>query len=299
MYEQNCINNKIKFWGTDTFNATTYNWQIKKKGKLAEGNYTSKNISHFFSDTGLYEVRYIASNGNSQDTVSKLITIYPKIYSNFLGNDTAYAQGRAFSKNLSSPLNMHCVRWQDGSGATTFKADTAGVYICKITNQSFCEVTDTVVISECINSLIQPNIKRSSDSLYIDQTSADSFVWFKNNVQYRISKEPFIKLTDTGSYRVEAAKKGYCNKSSNSFQVKKLGLSSYYLDDFNIQLFPNPSFEIIHIKTDKNFLLQVSDFTGRTIAIHENIDSISLPKGVYFFTFTIDAYKITEKVVVL
>ncbi|MEY4572339.1 MAG: hypothetical protein RLZ10_1572 [Bacteroidota bacterium] len=298
-YEQNCINNSIQFFGIDSFKATTHIWQIKKKGKSAEGNYSSKNISHVFSDTGLYEVRYIASNGNRQDTVSKFIAIYPKIYSNFLGKDTAYAQGIAFSKNLSSPLNMHCVRWQDGSGATTFKADTAGVYICKITNQSFCEVTDTIVIRECINSLIQPNIKRSSDSLYTNQTSADSFVWFKNNVQYRISKEPFIKLTDTGSYRVEAAKKGYCNKSSNYFQIRKLGLSSYQLDDFNIQLFPNPSFEIIHIKADKNFLLQISDFTGKTIAIHENIDSISLPKGVYFFTFTIDAYKITEKVVVL
>jgi PKD repeat protein len=298
-YKINCINNSISFEGVDTFSGNTFKWIIEKKGKPVEATYTTKNINHTFLDTGIYKVTYIVSNGNSKDTMTKSIVIYPKLSKQFLGKDTAYAQGTSFNKILKTPLGMHCQLWQDSSRLSTFHADTAGVYICKVTNKSFCDVIDTIIISECINNLTQPSLYRSRDSLYTYQPVADSFVWFRNNVQYRITKEPFIRLNDTGTYRVEAAKKGHCNRSSITNHVNKLGINYFLSSDFNIQLFPIPSSEQVFIKADKDFILQVSDITGRIITVQENIDSISLPKGVYFFTFTIDAYKITEKVVVL
>ena len=294
-YELNCISNNIKFWGKDTFKATTYNWQIKKFGKTAEANYTLKNITHTFLDTGKYQVRYIASNGNRHDTVIKTITLYPIVNKHFLGNDTMNAQGTLISRVLKAPLGMHCQLWQDGSGLSTY---TAGVYTCKITNQSFCEITDTIVISSCNNSLTTPSIYRNRDTLYTYQTQADSFVWFRNNVQYRITKSPFMPITDTGVYRVEAAKKGYCNKSSNTYNVNKLGILTYQLIDYNIQLFPNPSSEQIFIKAENQFILQISDITGKIITVQKNIKSISLPKGIYFFNFNINEHLITEKVVI-
>ena len=297
-YELNCISNNIQFWGKDTFKATTYNWQIKKFGKTAEANYTLKNISHTFLDTGKYQVRYIASNGNRHDTVIKTITLYPIVNKHFLGNDTMYAQGTLISRVLKAPLGMHCQLWQDGSGLSTYTADTVGVYTCKITNQSFCEITDTIVISSCNNSLTTPSIYRNRDTLYTYQTQADSFVWFRNNVQYRITKSPFMPITDTGVYRVEAAKKGYCNKSSNTYNVNKLGILTYQLIDYNIQLFPNPSSEQIFIKAENQFILQISDITGKIITVQKNIKSISLPKGIYFFNFNINEHLITEKVVI-
>jgi PKD repeat protein len=297
-YELNCISNNIQFWGKDTFKATAHAWLIKKKGKPTEGNYTSKNISHTFADTGKYEVRYIASNGNRHDTVIKTITLYPIVNKHFLGNDTIYAQGTLISKVLKAPLGMHCQLWQDGSGLSTYTADTVGVYTCKITNQSFCEITDTIVISSCNNSLTTPSIYRNRDTLYTFQTQADSFVWFRNNVQYKVTKEAFIRLTDTGMYRVVAAKKGYCNKSSNTYNVNKLGILTYQLSDYNIQLFPNPSSEQIFIKAENQFILQISDITGKIITVQKNIKSISLPKGIYFFNFNINEHLITEKVVI-
>lgn len=298
-YELNCFSNNIQFWGKDTFSAGTHQWQIIRNNVIL-ASYTAKNPYHNFIDTGVYTVRYIASNRSRKDTVSKSITIYPKINKYFLGKDTVYVQGSSFNRILTTATpNLHCIKWQDGSVLSTFTADTAGIYICKVTNKSFCEVTDTIVIKECINNLTSPSIYRSRDSLFTYQPVADSFVWFRNNIQYRITKEPFIRLADTGTYRVEAAKKGHCNKSSIANHVNKLGISAFQLSDFNIQLFPNPSNEILFIKADKSFKLQVSDFTGRTIVMYENIDSITLPQGVYFFTFTIQGFRVTEKVVVL
>ena len=298
-YEQNCISNSINFLGKDTFNSISYNWRIKKIGKSVEATYTAKNINHTFSDTGKYEVRYIASNGVREDTVIKIITIYPKINKQFLGKDTFYGTGTSINKTLKAPLGMHCQIWQDSSGLTTFFADTAGIYICKVTNKSFCEVIDTIVITECINSLTTPSLYRSRDTLYTYQQLADSFVWFRNNVQYRITKEPFIRLIDTGMYRVEAARNGYCNKSSSTNHVNKIGISSFQLSDFNIQVFPNPSTDQVFIKANKKFKLQISDITGRIITVQENIESIYLPKGIYFFNFMVDEYKFTEKVIIL
>lgn len=236
-FKVNCFDNSIYFEGIDTFSATIFKWTIGKVGKSVEASYTTKNTTHLFRDTGAYNVSFIASNGNRKDTITKSILIYPKLSKYFLGKDTAYAQGTSFNKVLKTPLGMHCQIWQDSSGLTSFFTDTAGIYICKVTNKSFCEVTDTIVITECINSLTTPSLYRSRDTLYTYQQLADSFVWYRNNVQYRITKEPFIRLIDTGIYRVEAARNGYCNKSSITNHVNKLGISSFQLSDFNIQLF--------------------------------------------------------------
>ncbi|MEN9345856.1 MAG: hypothetical protein RLZZ60_1325, partial [Bacteroidota bacterium] len=297
-YEQNCIANSIQFWGKDTFKASAYSWQLKKLGKPIEANYTSKNINHIFKDTGKYEVRFIASKIGRQDTVIKIITIYPKMIKNFLGNDTIYVQGTSINKLLKAPLGMHCQVWHDGSKLTTFTADTVGVYYCTVTNQSFCEVTDTLIITECNNSLTTPSIYRSRDTLYTYQTQADSFLWFRNNTPYQVSKTPYLKLTDTGTYRVEALKKLYCNKSSSVYAVNKLGITTSTLSDYNVQVYPNPSNEIVYIKTDKNFMLQVTDITGKIILEQDNVTSLKLPKGLYFFNFTIKGFNLVEKVVV-
>jgi PKD repeat protein len=297
-YEQNCIANSIQFWGKDTFKASAYSWQLKKLGKPIEANYTSKNINHIFKDTGKYEVRFIASKIGRQDTVIKIITIYPKMIKNFLGNDTIYVQGTSINKLLKAPLGMHCQVWHDGSKLTTFTADTVGVYYCTVTNPSFCEVTDTLIITECNNSLTTPSIYRSRDTLYTYQTQADSFLWFRNNTPYQVSKTPYLKLTDTGTYRVEALKKLYCNKSSSVYAVNKLGITTSTLSDYNVQVYPNPSNEIVYIKTDKNFMLQVTDITGKIILEQDNVTSLKLPKGLYFFNFTIKGFNLVEKVVV-
>lgn len=111
------------------------------------------------------------------------------------------------------------------SSRSTLLADSVGTYICKVTNQAFCEVWDTITINECINNLQQPSLFRSRDTLRIWHINADSFVWYRNNQLYIITKEPYLALTETGTYRVEAAKKGHCNSSSiGQLLVNKLSV---------------------------------------------------------------------------
>jgi hypothetical protein len=297
-YEMNCLSNSIQFWGKDTLEASTYQWIIAKQGHATEATYNTKNITHSFLDTGKYEVTYIASNGQRSDTVSKTITLHPKINKSFLGNDTVYAQGNAFNLTLKAPNGMHCQLWQDSSGLSSFQVDTAGVYYCKVTNQSFCQYTDSIIIQACINNLSIPSIYRVKDSMFTSHPNADSFVWYRNNEVYQITKEPYLKLTDTGTYRVEAAKQDHCNSSSATYAVKKLGIQTPTLQDFGILIYPNPSQSKINIESPIDFKMKVSDVSGKTIHVSYNTESIELESGLYFIQIEVDGYTMVEKVVV-
>ena len=314
-YEMNCTKNSIQFWGKDTFEANSYKWQRRKaygvNGYQLIGS--TKDINYTFSDTGTFEVRYIASNGNKADTVVKSIVLYDKIKKDFLGKDTVFAEGDVVNKTLFAPVPNHCVQWhfvapsgltpnpspkERGTG-NSLLADSVGTFICKVTNQAFCEVWDTIIISECINNLNQPSLFRSRDTLRTWHFNADSFVWYRNNQVYHISKEPFIALTDTGIYRVEAAKKGHCNSSSiGTNYVQKLNIKGLWIEDLGIRVFPNPSNDIISIQSQNPFKLKVNNILGQIIYEGENINNIHLQKGVYFLHFEVDEYRTVEKVVV-
>lgn len=293
-YEYNCTDNSSLFEGRDTFYADTHDWKIFKPGKQIEATYASKNINHHFKDTGAYHIRYIASKGNRSDTVLKTIVIYPKIRKDFLGRDTAFETGTVFTKSLKAPIGMHCYLWHNDSSASyTFTTDTIGTFVCKLSSQSFCEVIDTIVLSNCINDMETPTIERSRDSLFVSHQLADSFVWFRNGELYRITKVPFLKLTDTGSYRVEAAKKGHCNKSSDFWIVNKLGIVSNILIPDVINVYPNPANALLSIKFEKSdsYEIRIYDLLGQVIFSFNtytdiDIDTSEFPSGIYLLHVT-------------
>jgi hypothetical protein len=293
-YDYNCLKNSIDFEGRDTFYADTYEWVISKFAQPKEATYSTKKITHFFNDTGIYQVCYIATKGSRTDTIIKTIIIYPKIRKDFLGRDTVYETGTSISKILKAPLEMHCYFWQnDSSKSATFKTDTTGTFICRITNQSFCIVTDSIVISSCKNDLTIPSIFRSKDSLYTYQPQADSFVWYRNGLLYRITKVPFLALSDTGIYRVEAAKKGHCSRSSGLYIVNKLNMPAFSTIQGSIRVFPNPTSNILNLEFENpcGYIIKVYNSLGQIIYTikAENNSSINLnglAKGAYLIYLT-------------
>jgi hypothetical protein len=289
-YNYDCTKNQIACEGRDTFYSKAHNWEIRKIGKPIEGTYSVKNINHTFTDTGKYEIQYIAINGNRSDTIKKSVHIYPKINKNFLGKDTFYGQGTSINKTLSAPNGMHCYFWQtDSSNGSTFIADTAGIYIARITNQAFCVVTDSITITECINDLLIPSIYRSRDTLYTFHQLADSFVWFRNDVFHKITKTPFLPLTDTGAYRVEAAKKGHCNRSSSNLHISNLNAKINLAIDFGIKIYPNPADESITFEMQETYGIKIRLYDAKGNLIYERyskdlktqMDISSLAQGLY------------------
>ncbi len=304
-YEMECINNNIQFWGKDTFGSNTHTWQLRKLPITSWQTISSnKNHTYTFADTGRYELRYIATNGTRKDTISKTITMYPKIKNQFLGKDTTYIVGDIINKKLYAPLPNHYVMWQDTSGLSTFTATKKGVYTCKVTNQAFCEVTDTIEIKECLSLAVPSIYKRLTDSIFCTHPLSDTFVWYRNNVPYKTAYTnggdiSSLKLTDTGTYRVEAVKYGHCNRTSSTFNINKLGIKGIRIEDLGIRVFPNPSSGVVNVESDINYKLKITDLIGRTILETENTKQVILVKGVYFLRFEIEGYFVIQKVVVL
>ncbi len=308
-YQLNCTNNVIDFNGLDTFSANVHQWQIIQPNSNTEATYSTKNISHPFLDTGLYVVKYIAQNGLRQDTVIKSIHLYPKINPHFLGNDTTYIKGDVINKVLKVPSGIYCQMWQDSSSLSTYTATKKGTYYCKAISNAFCEVIDTIVIKECINSNAPIIVKKQNDSLFCSHQDADTFVWYRNNQVYATSTSKLngmaaIKIRDTGTYRVEILKQGYCPKSSSSYTVNKLGLSASQLADFGVQCFPNPSKGELTIinNNDEAIVYSISDILGKqlnTQTLHQGTNKLelNLTKGIYIISFTIKTTTIHQRLI--
>jgi PKD repeat protein len=145
-YEQDCRTNTIVFEGKDTIKATSYKWVFSKGTKT--DTRSTKDASYTFTDTGKWDVKYIASNGSRSDTVSKSITIRPKLEQGFLGEDKTYCQTLPI---LKAPKELHCMHWYNDimaelSKIDSFKPIKEGTYYAKATNLSFCMEWDTIRI---------------------------------------------------------------------------------------------------------------------------------------------------------
>ncbi|MBL7836702.1 MAG: T9SS type A sorting domain-containing protein [Bacteroidetes bacterium] len=276
-FNYDCTTNIISFEGRDTFYADSFNWRAQKAFGFTSYSSKNKNPKITFADTGIFDVAFIATKGSRSDTVSKRITIYPKIEKDFLGKDSMYKSDALFNLVLKTPLNMHCISWQDSSSSPTFTIDTTGVFSVTVTNKAFCTVSDTITITRCVNSLPKPILMRDKDTLKTLSSIADSFVWYRNGIIISITKDTFIELNDTGAYKISASKQGYCNNMSDAFNYPCLiGLIE----------------PILYLSTDTIFVrhIEADSFVWyrNNIKFTFTIDSFILPSDTG--TFKVDAY---------
>jgi gliding motility-associated-like protein len=248
-YEMNCTKNSIQFWGKDTFRANSHTWHSRKQYGVNSYSLigSTKDINYTFADTGTYEVRYIASNGNRADTVTKSIVLYEKIKKDFLGQDTIFVH----QHTLQAPKQTQCQSWyfakQDSTvgGGNFFVANIPGTYICKITNQAFCQGADTIVLSNCFDSLPK-KLFSSIDSIQcfnqqqfavknnIKPQNNNKYSWYLNNVlvsnNFQIDS---FKTNSFGQFNLKLTLKNNHTVCKDSF-VKKFEVKPNPIANFTI-----------------------------------------------------------------
>ncbi len=227
-YQLDCRSNTIELWGKDTFNGNKFQWGLRKlySNDTFALISTAINTSYSFSDTGSVQVRFIAANSTRTDTALKTLIIYPKVNQHFLGKDTVFASGSIFTKTLASPPNAFCNRWfyKDSlvSSSDSLQATKFGTYTCQSSNQSFCSITDTLVIRPCADTLSVPIILRSRDTLMVSNYSSDSLVWVLNGMAVQKGYKNYYHFKDTGTFYVVLHRALNCPKSSSAFAIKTL-----------------------------------------------------------------------------
>ncbi|MBL7811657.1 MAG: T9SS type A sorting domain-containing protein [Bacteroidetes bacterium] len=246
-YKQNCTTNGFEFMGVDTFRASTYNWKINKGNN--EFHYTTKNIKHLFTDTGIWQVKYVASNGTRTDSVIKEIEIFPILKPGFLGKDIGYC-GNAFPITIQGPKGMNCYTWKKPKGIETYidhiKADTAGMYIIETCNPVFCTYFDTIKVYEKA-APDTPIILRKGDSLFVSNAeNGVQYQWYKG-ITFTGKSGVGFKLLDTAWYKVQGVVPVNCYSGFDSINVTTL--SSKTLTQSSIFIFPNPTPGGFHIQS--------------------------------------------------
>jgi hypothetical protein len=288
-YKQDCNTNEFLFWGVDTFAANAYRWEIKKGNSISK--YNTKSLNHQFTDTGIWQVKYVATNGSRTDSVSKDIEIFPILKSGFLGKDIGYC-GNALPLAIQGPLGMNCYTWQKPHGIETYvdhiAADTAGMYILETCNPVFCTYVDTLLVYEKAEP-DAPQISRIGDSLYVTNPEPGvAYHWFKANV-FTNSVGPAYKVTDTAWYKVRGVAPINCIGPFDSINVKTL--QNRVSLQHSIVFYPNPAMDDVflqHVPLEAKILLR--DVTGRlvyeTVAKQSEmqIALTQLPAGNYQLT---------------
>jgi hypothetical protein len=299
-YKEDCINHIYAFEGRDTFAAQNHTWQFTKGSKKTLVN--GKNIAHQFLDTGIWQVQYVASNNQRSDTVVKNLTIEPKWQNNPLGADTFVCPNQNLI--LHTPPNMHCIHWQGqepnldtAMGAIldynhfhqdTFVVTQKGVYSVKLTNKTFCQSWDSVVVSQA-PSAEKPQISFATKEL-ASTTKANQYRWFFNDTFLSETQNRSILPTKSGYYQLQIISEFGCQSpKSDSFFVDLSSIEN--LATFSFEVYPNPTngLIILQVPQDALYKLFVYDINGKKISTQNitqtqtELNLSHLAKGVYIF----------------
>jgi hypothetical protein len=252
--------------------------------------------------------------------VTKTLTIRPKFQRNFLGVDTLICKDVFKPFTLNVPEDMHCVHWMgeepnldDSKGAIidyehfhtdTFLVDTPGTYYVRITNKTFCQMWDTIVVGYA-PQLEKPNISISTDSL-ASTLKGDTYRWFVDGVFYRETSKEGIDPTKNGYYQVQLISEYGCESElSDSFFVDWVSVPLIAKE--TIKIYPNPSDGIVNIKTNEGqlVLVEVFDAAGKTVVekhLNENefqLDLNGKPKGTYLLKLRLESGRVIKKEIML
>jgi PKD repeat protein len=153
-----------------TSGATRYVWNFGDGAAPVITNNSQNVVTHTYTDTGTFNIRIDMSNGCSDTSVFRQVTVYPSPVANFSTSAAIYCLGDTITVNNSSS-NATNYRWFWGDGQTSVSANpvhlyaTAGNYTVYLraerSNSNGLVCYDTLV--RPITVLVRPNVSIQSN----------------------------------------------------------------------------------------------------------------------------------------
>jgi hypothetical protein len=282
-YTEDCWEHKYSFEGRDTFDADGYKWIFEKSG--FRDSILTKHCNYQFSDTGSWQVSHIAWNANRADTVTKTLTIRPKWQKDVLGRDTFYCAGSKANLVLQAPTDMHCVHWNgeepnldetlgpivdyDHFHVDTFRVDTAGTYIVKLTNKTFCQMYDTIEVAE--KPRPTKSVVSRSGNMIMSNVVASQYRWYYNGALQQTTDSNFLDPNQNGNWQVQLVSEFGCESElSDSILVDFASIDPRLQDagQLTFKIYPNPSsgkFTIELAQKKSDIKIEVLDLNGKVV----------------------------------
>jgi hypothetical protein len=320
-YTEDCWEHSYAFEGRDTFDADGYKWLFRDVRNETLDTRQGKNVMYTFPQAdsleNKYEVSHIAYNANRADTVTKTLTIRPKWKNDVLGRDTFYCTGDSIKLILQAPQDMHCVHWNeeepnldealgpivdyDHFHTDSLLVDTAGTYIVKVTNKTFCQMWDTIRVTEKPNPQ-QPNIQRISQELESTIAAAEYRWYYEGRPKFQNSNSK-IQPDSNGYWQVQLVSEYGC-ESELSYSLLVDFASVDVIESNNslvFNVYPNPSDGKVTIEVPENGMYHVTiiDLNGKRVRLSDSPQSelyrsknrrieinTQLAAGTYILTIT-------------
>ncbi len=149
-----CAPHEVFFFDQSTGSPNAWEWDIDNDGVV---DYTSKNISHIYTQTGTYDVRLVVSNSSGTDTLVETlyIEVLPELVAS-AGNDTFVCEGTSVQLEGSAigGDGKYSASWSPATGLNSSTVLTpeaspsvTTTYVLTIEDGGGCTDTDTVVVS--------------------------------------------------------------------------------------------------------------------------------------------------------
>jgi hypothetical protein len=135
-----CIEEEVLLHHRSSYIVDGVEW-IMENGEPAYSNEEEVLVS--FSDTGAFDLTFIAQNDNGADTI--ILENYFRVYDNSLDIDSIFIGNNTYE--LSIPETIDSVLWSTGETTSTIFVSDGGWYHVSGLNEDQCVVKDSVFIN--------------------------------------------------------------------------------------------------------------------------------------------------------
>jgi hypothetical protein len=148
---------------------------------------------------------------------------------------------------------------------------TAGTYNDTLTASGGCD--SIVTLTLVVNSLPQPTITRSNDTLSTGNFS--SYEWYLANNAISNSNLQQLRITQNGNYTVIVTDANGCSDTSTVFTVTGVGIMKFPTSNLEFWIYPNPANESVTIQSellkDSDTKINIYDAVGKQIILNAPI----------------------------
>ncbi len=271
----NAINPQININATDLFGcaphivafnnatsgATSYTWDFGDGTPLIITNNTETTVIHTYSDTGVFNVSIFMTNGCSDTTITREVTVFAKPVAAFTANSIIYCLGDTIKINNTS-LNASNYRWFWGDGQSSAGSNPTHVYSAagdytiflraEKTNNNGVVCFDTLVRNITVlvrpDATLQSNIGNINCAPFTANLSApriidETVTWYINDttlspsliVSSGVSTQYTFNKPGTFTIKMIAGNALGCNDSiSVTFTVRGTPVASFTPTNLNI-----------------------------------------------------------------
>jgi PKD repeat protein len=311
-----CEDRTVSFADSPNVSQTSYTY-IWKFGDGTKTTLPTSATSYTYKKAGSYKVVLIETNsGGCVDSVSRLITVYPKLALSVTSDSVC--QGGPNSIHLSATGNGTVARyfWDFGDGNRTLShgTDTTHTYAA---GGSYNVKIMAIKTSGCIDSVYHTvkvfdkpkvgpfaiNIKRNTVTYTPSDTTYASYLWIFDGKDSSTKKVVKRYYTNKGTYHVQLI---VTNTSGCSIVRKDSVTITTGLDAMapqqttDVKVYPNPFMGqtniAYHLENAGMVLVTVHDLQGRQVAV---LQDGKVPGGDYQLTFDANKYNVASGIYLL